>query len=256
MSVLTTKNSLCQGMNQGYYGVVGPPRNAIGNIDTLWNDAYSGLYVLKNTGFSSQSSLDAGVASLKASASAFYPGDQLADMQTINSFLINCGFLNGQQPVASLLAGITGIFGKIYDLISGLTSGLPEFGIGGLIGLILDLLGSLFPGGQNITNLLFEGDQLINCLVNLCGPGFAGQASAYSADLTNLYGDLHLYDSGPDQGELMLDDMYDSLSMTPTEKQKMTTVNDGILETKVEASDAINNSIVAVKSYTSGGLFA
>lgn len=256
MTISSTTNSLCQGMNQGYDGVVGPAKSAKGGINALWNQAESGLLVLKNTGaFSSPSVLNDAVNDLKNQASAFYPGDALEDMQTIQNLIENCDYLNGLQPVASLLASVTGLFDELDNLINGFALTLPEFGIGNLIGSIIDSLKSLFPGGKSLKDLLDQADKLIDCLATLC-PGYGGPASDYMVDLTQLYSDLNLYDSGPNQGLPKLPDLYDSVGMSGVEKEAMDVVNAGIEGTKQDALAAVDSSIAAVKSFTTvGGIF-
>lgn len=257
MGVISTTNALCQGMNAGYGGLTGPIRAATGGIDGLWNQIESGLYSLKyGTGFSNHGLLNAGVDALKAGASAYYPGSALADMNAINRLLEECAYLNGLQAVSSLLGSIGGLFGIIDDLINGLgLGGLPEFGIGGLIGSILDLLGSLYPGNMSLSGLFSGADSLINCLATLCGPNplFIAKATEYSDDLDDLYLEAHLYDDGPYKGELMLPDLYDSIGMLPEEVTAMTIVNTGIDAVKQEALNAVNTSIAAVKTATTGG---
>jgi len=256
MSILTTTNSLCKGMDQAYAGLVGPAKAAQAAIDSLWNQMDSGLNVLKNIGFSPQSALDAAVDSLKDQASAFFPGDQLEDMETIQNLIEQCDFLNLLQPVSSLLAGVTGLFDEIDSLIDGISLTLPEFGIGNLLGSISDALQSLKPGGLDLSGLLGSADDMINCLSLLCGPGFAGQAGAYGVDIANLYSDLHLYDSGLLKGLPKVEELYDSIGMSSIEKTAMNAVNDGIEATKNDALAAIDSSIASVKSFTTiGGIF-
>ena len=259
MSIITTKNALCQGMNQGYAGMVGPAKNAKGGINGLWSQIESGLYAMKAAGtFSPPATLAAAVDDLKNQAKAYYPGDQLDDMNAIKDMIEACDFLNALQPVTSLINGVTGLFDEISNLIDGFALTLPEFGIGNLIGNILDALKGLFPGGKSLKDLLGRADQLINCLATLCGqnPLFQGYAMTYMADLTQLYSDLNLFDSGPKQGLPNVEAVYNMVGMDTAQKAAMDVVNAGIEGTKEDALAAVDSSIAAVKSFTTaGGIF-
>jgi hypothetical protein len=191
------------------------------------------------------------------------PGDQLSDLNDIKNFIDSCEYLEGLNPVSTMIGNVNGIFSEIDKLVNGFDLSFPEFGVGNFGSLIDKLLDGIpgAPGGDKISELLAKADKLLNCLSSACAaqdPTYIGDLTQKSAELQQTYDDLGLIDDplDPNYGKFDYDAMYNDLGMSTQEIDAINSVKSSVNGSKDDGMDAISKTTDAIKQAKKiGGLF-
>jgi len=241
-----TQESMCNSLNQQFDAIIDPISKAKSTYQRTLRDFRSGLASISFSPFEDvQTALDG----IRDAASAVIPGDALSDMNDIKNMIDGCSYLSAFSPVSSIVSGATGMFGAIDDFINDAAAGTPEFGLGGLADSLINMLGGGgLPGGNVLSDLFRQADELINCLSTICGR----DVSSKIATVEGLMGDFELNDSY----ELDLETIYSDIGLSAGDITNMDTTIGGITNIKDSASTAMNNTVSAIKDLSKiGGFF-
>lgn len=190
------------------------------------------------------------------------PGSGLSDMEEIWDIMKNCLFYEGGNPVSSIYDTRNAVYRVIDATVDKLGLGYDQFGPAKWASKINDLLFGLgIPGGQTISNLLKKADYLLDCIVSQCGgyndprylpAQYLLRADEFRLELDDLYDDL-MIESNPassNYGKFKIDEIYDTLSISPAHRGNMNSVIQGIDNVKQGVLDSINSSVSAAKQAT------
>lgn len=255
MALTPTQTAMCNSLSQQYDALVAPVKLAKSSIRSKIRNFDS---TLRSTSFSPLSQVQSAVDDLLNDTQASLPGDTSSDMGELKDFIDACDFFGALSPVSAVLGAASGAYDAIDNLIGNTSLTTPEFGLGGVADEINKLLsGSGFPGGSNLSDLLKQADQLLNCLSSLC-PGYSSRVSQISNDLQGLYTDLNIVDNplDPNYGNLDYDAIYSAAGVSSADQEKVNLAIGGITNAKSTAKTAINNAANKVKETLKiGGLF-
>jgi len=257
MSTASTRAAICKKISDQFDAMLNPASSAQAATKAQLDAIKSQLAGLS---WSSDLDLDGAVDDLESWVNGAIPSAGSDDTDEILDFIKNCPFLSDLFPNPVGLANSSGgsIFDSVKDLISTMGNLIPEFGVGKLLGLIQDSLLPGIPGGLDISNLVKQADQLIECVAGRCGSSYSSRVSTMTSKLQGIYNDYDLDDDplSPTYGELNLDSIYDAASLTVTNKEKMTKAMESISANKTSAVDSVTNLKSALKSIPSvTGLF-
>jgi len=260
MALTNNEKSLCNKLVSDFDSLTQPGKAAKGLINGATNDMKSKLAGMT---FSDPGLLNGALGQFQNAVNDSLPGDSLDDLNNLKSFIDNCDYLSGLNPISVMIGTVNGIFDEIGNLVNGLDLTFPEFGVGNfgsLIDKILDGIPGL-PGGDKISDLLAKADQLLDCLSAGCAaydPSYIGDLSNKTAELQSVYDDLGVIDdpNDPNYGKFDYDSMYNDLGMSTSEIDAINSVKSGINSSKDSGMDAISKTTDAIKQAKKiGGLF-
>jgi hypothetical protein len=259
MALGNNEKTLCNKLVSDFDKLIQPGKSAKGAINSATNAMKSKLSGMV---FSDPTDLNNGLSAFQNSLKDALPGDQLSDLNKIKDFINGCDYLKDLNPVSAVIGAIGGIFDTVDNLIGGLDLTLPEFSAGGLGSLVDKLLDGIpgIPGGDKIADLLAKADTLLNCLSNSCAavdPSYISDLSQKSAELQDTYDALGLIDdpNDPNYGKFDYSTMYNDLGMSTSEINAINSVKSGINSGKDAGTEAVANSVQAMKNAVKGGLF-
>jgi hypothetical protein len=246
MPLTPTQESMCNSLDQQFDAIVDPIAKAKSSYQRTLRDFRDQL---SSISFSPQAQIDAALAGIRDAANAVMPGKEISDMNDIKDMIDNCSYFSAFSPVSSIISGATGMYNAIDDFINTAATSTPEFGLGALADRLVNMLGGGgIPGGNVLSDLFRQADELINCLSAICGR----DVSIKIATLDALVGDFQLNDSY----ELDLETIYSDVGLSSTDITKMNTTIDGIKNIKTTASTAMNDTVSAIKELSKiGGFF-
>lgn len=253
MALSPMEKSLCNKLVSDYYKLVEPVKAAKAALRKAAADLDA---FLRSMTFSPLAGLEAALNQFVNDVQDMLPGDTIDELDRLRDFLLACPYLAGLAPPTSLKGTIDGIFDNIRGLIDNLASLFPEFGAGNIADYINSLLGGFgIPGGDLLSDLLKQADQLIQCLSALCAavdPSYVGGLNDITTDLQGLYEDLNIVDSpgDPNYGKFDYNTLYSAVGLNQTQIDALNNVQGTIGEQKSGAIDAVKKSIDAVKTYT------
>lgn len=257
MALTSMEKSLCNSLEQKFSPIATTVQNTRSGFRNVVADFSAGLRSRKGQ-FTNPLDVTAAVVDLQAQTQEVLPGDSLEDMDRLKTFIAGCEFFSDSNPVGVLFGGTLGIFGKIDGFIDALSGTIPEIGLGKLADTLNRLLSEVtIPGGNIISDLLGQLDQLINCAQYLC-PGYNNWTLVAEQEVDNLYDDFNVVKNplDPNFGKFDFTSVYTDVGLNPTEIMSMDIANNGITTIKNGASSAITSAVSKAKSLIgSGGFF-
>jgi len=254
----TTERSLCNKLVIDFGGLI-TPINA--SRATVMGHASSLDSQLRSMAWSGTSAINNGIYTLNNTIDTAIPGTSITDMQALKTFLDNCAYLNGANPVGAILNAANGIFGLIDDTLNTLAGTVPEFGAGRIAGLINQLLSGLgLPGGDVLSEIFKQADRLINCLTYLCSPYdsyYNPYISTYNSQLQSLYTSMNIVSDPLDSnwGLFDYDSLYSSVGLTADQISDMNLVVDAVDTVKSNSMTGVMDSIASVRNLLKEGDF-
>jgi len=259
MSLTSTTSAMCNTMVTSFDALVNPIRSAKGDIVNAKNKM---INMLNNMQFSPDlDTITDAAQGMVAIVSSITPGDSMADMESLKSFIDDCLFYQGKNPAEGLLGTLESIAWIIGDLIDSIN--VPEFKVGDIGSLINSILNGAdfgLPGGLNISDLFKSADQLIQCLSSVCGAGnvdYIEKATEYATTLNDLYSDMNIVSdpTNPNYAQFDFDAIYNQVGMNVQETLQVNEAMKSIEKIKVGANEAVNRSIQKVGQLTAEGYF-
>ena len=238
MTLTSTERALCNSLDQKYGALITPLLNSRPGYKNLLN---SYINQMRSTVFSPPGAVEQGVDDLVNQANGVMPGDEVDDLNRINTFMQNCPFFDEASPVSALLGSVSGLFDAIDNFINNISITVPEFGLAALADQLNKLLnGDGFPGGNNLSALFKMLDKLINCLNALC-PGFFIENKINQVnDLYNFYN----VDSNPTSltyAQLNYASIYQELNLTPGQINNLNTALNSVTSVKETALSSVQS---------------
>lgn len=213
MAISPVERTMCNKMVYDFDGTIAPAQAAKGAVNSKKTAMQT---LLNNLVSSSQSQIDAGIATLTADVTNVIPTATLSDMQALQDFIEQCAYLSGLSPIAAMLGALNSIYDKINGFLTNIGASLPEFNISEVGSAINDLLGAR---GPNISDLLKDLDKLINCVSLYCGGEYPDQITNMSTALGQTYSDLNVTSNpvDPNYGLFDFNDLYTTAALNPTQ---------------------------------------
>lgn len=258
MALTSTDKSLCNKLVSDFQSLIAPGKMAKGAVKGASNDMKSKLSGMI---YSDPTNLNNALSAYKNQVDGNLPGASEADLNNIKKFIDGCEYLQFLSPVSAMVGTITGIFDEIGKLINGFDLSFPEFGAGGFGSLIDKILdGVNIPGGDKISSLLALADKLLDCLSNSCAsidPSYIGDLNRMSDELEDTYKALGVVDdpNDPNYGKFDYSKLYNDVGMTGDEIAAIQKTKSGINVSKDAGSDAVKNTVDAIKKATKLGVF-
>jgi hypothetical protein len=260
MALDSNQKSLCNKLVSDFDVLIQPGKSAKSLMDSTINDMKSKLSGMT---FSSQSQLNAALEAYRSQVSDNLPkGDSIEDLNKIKDFIDGCDYLKDLNPISAVIGTIGGVIDTVNGLVDNFDLTIPEFGAGGFGSLIDKLLDGIpgIPGNDKISDLLALADKLLDCLSNSCAafdPSYVGDLSNMTQELQDTYDFLGLIDNpnDPNYGKFDYSAMYNDVGLTTDEVAAINKTKDGINAAKDAGSEAVNNTVSAMKNAIKGGLF-
>jgi hypothetical protein len=208
--------------------------------------------LLSNYRGSAQSTIDNGIGSLRNQAKTVIPGATPEDMQALKNFMRQCEYLNGTNPISTLIGSSDSILNKINSFVDNIGVSIPEFNLAKIISALNDL----FSG--SLTDLVKGLDKLLNCLAAFCGGEYPSQISDFTDALNTLYSELNIKSDPNSSGYGTFDfgKMMDDSGISSEDQDKINQAILAVEAEKIAAQAGISKCVDAVKSLTSiGGFF-
>lgn len=261
MAFTSTDRSLCNKLLSDFPGLVSPLNSSSGIISGYANSLDSQL---RSMAWSGTGAINSGIYTLNNTLGNAIPGSTMTDMQDLKYFLDNCTYLNGNNPLSSVLTTAKGAFDLIDDTLNSLFPTVPEFGVGQIAGYINQLLNGLgIPGGDMLSEIFKQADKLLNCLTMLCStydPGYYGPyLTSYSSQLQSLYTTMNIVDDplSLDYGLFDYQTLFSNVGLTPSQTSDIKLVIDAVDTVKSTSLGSIMDSVASVKDLMKiGGFFA
>ncbi len=248
MAISPTTRSLCNKMVADYNGLTSPIRQARAVIRQKSSDLEREI---RNTIFSSSSSLDDALQDFEDRLEENLPEDTAQGVQDVKDMIDNCEYLSALNAISALAGTALGIYDKIKELIDDIAGSTDEFVPGGIADEINNILNGLqIPFGDEISNLFANADKLIECLTAFCGGEYPAQISAFTSELNDLYDDMNIV-SDPNNSNYTNYDyeaLYDKLDLSTQNRSNLDKTISKISDGHTAAKESIDSSIEAVKN--------
>jgi hypothetical protein len=258
MAFTSMDRTLCSKLVTDFSNLINPITAA---QDIVTDHAATLDSMLRSTVWSGTDVINGGIGTLNNTIQNSVPGNTSVDMKSLKTFLDNCAYLSGQNPIATILDASNGIFTLIDDTLSSLYTTIPEFGIGQIAGYINDILkGAGTLGGDVLSDIFKAADKLINCLSNLCGfydPSYMPYVVSYGTQLSSFYTSMNIIGDplDPKYGLFDYDTLYSNVGLTPSQISDMNLVINAIDNIKETSMTTVIASISSITELVDAGGF-
>jgi hypothetical protein len=253
MTIASTRKMLCEKLTDQFNSLIAPAQEQAAIVKRQIAEIKTQL---ANLTFSPEIDIDDAINDIEQDVNDAIPGTAEEDVQEILDFIEGCEFLQNDDtlsnPISLTKSAIASSFNTVENIIDTYTT-FPEFGVGDIIGKVLDKFGpsSLeLPDNFSLTDIMKQADRLINCLADRCGSDYSTIVSDYINILNDLYEDLGM-DPNPlsnTWGELDLTSIYSDAGLNPSQILQIDKVKDSVQSAKSTSVNAINGSVNSIKN--------
>lgn len=254
MSILSTRNTICEKISSEFDSILSPIQTA---RQTIMRSVLEAKSLLANMTFSPSNIIDDAIGDLEEQVRDVIPEGNPADIQETIDFINSCNFLSDSEllsnPIALYNGAVDSVLGRTWDFVSDLSSSLPEFNAGQILGNILSKYSGLTDGlpiSLDISNIMRNADTIINCIAGRCGLDFADRVIDMSEQLDILYQNLNII-SDPNLsnwGEFDLQTLYADAALSAQEIIQMDKVVVSVQKTQSDVVSGINNMNSSLKT--------